>query len=179
MTVAARDPIDPPAASGGDGTGANVTLPASPVERGTLPAPESSEAKTDVPSARPTSVPESFDADWLSAALARGAASSPGMPGDLAVPVRVQGAACEGLDVPMAFLLLHVDGRSSVAEIAHAAQLQLSDVTATFLELMTLGCVNLAATAHTQIPPESGTFSRSLFAVDTLPAAASTARAKK
>jgi hypothetical protein len=177
MPVPARDVAETPMGSSAAGR-EHPTRPVERVERGTTPAPESSEAKTDVPSARPTSVPESFDADWLDAALAR-SASAPSVPGDLAVPVRVPGASCEGLDVSMAFLLLHVDGRSSMAQIAAAAQLGVSEVTASFLELVRLGCIQLAGTAHPQIPPESGTYSRTLFAVDSLCAAASATGARR
>jgi hypothetical protein len=144
-----------------------MTAAARDVDRATTPAPESSEQSTDVPSARPTSVPENFDAEWLSAALACGAGSS-GVPRDLAVPNRVPGARCDGLDLATAFLLLHVDGRSSIVQIAACAQLELADVTASFLVLLNLGLIDFAGTAHSQIPPESGTFSRSWFAVDDL-----------
>ena len=144
-----------------------MTAAARDVDRATTPAPESSERSTDVPSARPTAVPKNFDVEWLSAALALGAGSS-GMPGDLAVPSRVPGALCDGLDLATAFLLLHVDGRSSIVQIAACAQLEVAAVTASFLMLLNRGLIDFAGTAHSQIPPESGTFARSWFAVDDL-----------
>lgn len=136
---------------------AQLTVPVPCAERHTAPAPEMHGASTDVPSARPTSVPETFDAQWLDAGLARGAIAR-GIPRDLVVPTRVPGASVAGIHLREAFLLLHVDGRSSIDEIAYAAGLPLVEVMDAFLELVTLGCVELSGTSHTFAPPESGTF---------------------
>ena len=154
MTRAARDvPTTTHTATAG------ATLRVLPAQLQTLPSPPCDGAQTDVPSARPTSAP-SFDADWLAAGLALG---RPPLPGDLAVPKRVAGTTFDGSDLRWAFLLLHADGRSSMAEIAASAQLPLSEVRDAFLALAALGCIELNGTASTAVPPESGTFSRSLF----------------
>jgi hypothetical protein len=140
-----------------DGEVGGLTLRVPSGERRTEPAPESREASTDVPSARPTSVPDTFDVDWLAAGLARGGG---GIPSDLAVPIRIPGAPLDRLDLRAAFLLLHVDGRSSVEQIASCADLPLSVVGEVFLELVALGCVAFAGTVRVGNPPKSGTFDK-------------------
>lgn len=158
MTGAARDVPTKAGCSTHTAT-AGATVRVMPAQPQTLPSPQCDGAQTDVPSARPTSAP-SFDADWLAAGLALG---RPPLPGDLAVPKRVAGTTFDGSDLRWAFLLLHADGRSSMAEIAASAQLPLSEVRDAFLALAALGCIELNGTAATAVPPESGTFSRSLF----------------
>jgi hypothetical protein len=99
-----------------------------------------SEKTTDIPSARPTSVP-----GYAAIAIAKGALTfepHPNVP--LAVPKRAPGADASMLPHAAAFVLMHVDGVSSVTTIAEVADLPLEEVVTYFLELSALGMVTLA-----------------------------------
>ncbi len=123
----------------------------------TVRAPDAPfEARTDVPSARPTSVPD-FDMDALATACLH--EGNFAVPMDLFVPVRTP-ASTAGLDLRAAFLLLHVDGQSNISEIAACAQLSLQDVVSSFLRLVALGVVEMTGSSNALRAPESGIFQR-------------------
>ncbi len=65
-------------------------------------------------------------------------------PSDLAIPVRTE-RALDGapLDVKTAFLLCHVDGRSSIAEIAVFVERPVAEVASAFGMLAAMGAVEL------------------------------------
>jgi hypothetical protein len=113
-------------------------------ERETTPAPPNSEDEwASFPSARPTSVPDydvvshAFETSLLHPALPR-------LPLDVAVPVRTKLAPPADLELRASFLLLHVDGRSSVGEIAELTSIPVDEVLATFMGLTAVGLVELA-----------------------------------
>lgn len=103
---------------------------------------------TPVPSSRPTAVPV-FALEALTASGVRGQSASPL---DLAVPVRTA-APAGPLSVRAAFLLLHVDGRSTIAQIATLADVALGDTIAAFIELVSVGLVLLDGSAGSSAPP--------------------------
>jgi hypothetical protein len=108
----------------------------------TVPAPPSAQG-----SARPTSVP-----DYDLRAMAAGAmpdAKATALPIDLCVPVRRRGASPDGTPFRAAFLLSHVDDRSTVGEIAMSAQLPLPEAIAAFERLADAGIVELRGVART------------------------------
>lgn len=113
-------------------------------ERETTPAPPSGEVLQKERSALPTSIP-----DFDFAAVAEGALSHPAhaprMPADVAVPTRTAVRPREDLPHRLAFLLLVVDGRTSIAEIAAANGLPRDEVLAGFAELIGAGLVRLGA----------------------------------
>jgi hypothetical protein len=119
-----------------------VPVGASPMTSQVVSSPtseSSSDKQTDVPSARPTSVP-----GYAAIAIARGAMTfepHPNVP--LAVPKRAPGADASFLPHAAAFVLMHVDGVSTVTTIAEVANLPLDEVVTYFLELSALGMVNL------------------------------------
>ena len=126
--------------------------------RPTEPAPASTtETRTDVPSARPTTAPP-FDF----AALAQDGVRlriRADLPLEHAILVRVATAPAETeLDHCTAFVLAHVDGASTVATIAEHAQLPLHDVVGAFVELLAFGLVRLAPPPT--VPPTSGIFAK-------------------
>jgi hypothetical protein len=98
-------------------------------DRETMPA-----SGEQVPGARPTDIPD-FDI----AAFAESAA--PPIPPDVTVPQRTRRKVPDDLSLRLAFLLLHVDGRTSLDDIARTAQLPVNEVLAGFLELIALGLV--------------------------------------
>jgi hypothetical protein len=118
--------------------------------------------RTDVPSARPTCLP---DADMEALATACLHDRNFGVPRDMFVPLRTA-AATHDLDHRSAFLLLHVDGRSTLADIAHRAQLPLEDVVTSFFGLVEQGAVELTMASDGLRAPESGVFARTLFEPD-------------
>ncbi len=60
-----------------------------------------------------------------------------------AVAFRTVAAAPSSLDVRLAFVLLHVDGESTLEDIALLAGLPTEEVRARFLELLAMGLVDL------------------------------------
>lgn len=130
------------------------------VERETTPAPaNTSDEWASFPSARPTSVPgydvaaHAFETSLRHQALPR-------LPLDVAVPTRTSVALPVDLALRAAFLLLHVDGRSSIREIAELTTIPVEEVLATFLELVTLRLVALGGTQLSSGVPESGARAR-------------------
>ena len=129
-------------------------------ERETTPAPaNTSDEWASFPSARPTSVPgydvaaHAFETSLRHQALPR-------LPLDVAVPTRTSVALPVDLALRAAFLLLHVDGRSSIREIAELTTIPVEEVLATFLELVTLRLVALGGTQLSSGAPESGARAR-------------------
>jgi hypothetical protein len=104
---------------------------------------------SSIPSKRPTSVPD-YDIDALAAAAFAEPRSRP-LPPDLCVPTRRRASSTDGTPLRAAFLLSHVDERSTIAEIAASAQLPLADAVAGFDLLVSLGLVELRGT-HTARP---------------------------
>ena len=123
-------------------------------QRVTTPAagPVQSQIVSDVPSDRPTSVP---DHDALGLAGHSLGLTSPNM--SLAIPRRVSGVDATMLSHDAAFALMHVDGVSTIATIAEVADLPLEKVAMCFYELSALGIVTLAGERKPvdTIPPES------------------------
>ncbi|MDB4945989.1 MAG: hypothetical protein JWP97_5523 [Labilithrix sp.] len=71
--------------------------------------------------------------------------SAPRLPHDGAVPVRTRTVAPSDLDLRAAFVLLHVDGQATVAEIAALTAIPLDGVLDAFVTLGSLGLVSFAA----------------------------------
>lgn len=117
-------------------------------ERETTPAPANPDRERDewgdpIPENRPTSVPD-FDVD----AFARGALirhDVPRLPVDVTVPLRTSAVAPTDLDLRLAFVLLHVDGRSSIRNIADSIALPVEETLDMFVELIGRGLVELGA----------------------------------
>ena len=113
-------------------------------ERETTPAPPNTEGEwASFPSARPTSVPDydvashAFETSLRHPALPR-------LPLDVAVPVRTKLVPPTDLELRASFLLLHVDGRASIGEIAELTAIPVDEVLATFMGLTAVGLVELA-----------------------------------
>ena len=113
-------------------------------ERETTPAPANTEDEwASFPSARPTSVPDydvashAFETSLRHTALPR-------LPLDVAVPVRTKLVPPVDLELRASFLLLHVDGRASIGEIAELTAIPVDEVLATFMGLTAVGLVELA-----------------------------------
>lgn len=126
------------------------------VERETTPAPPQSAdhwAPSEVPSARPTSVPD-FDLAALAFETTLRHQPHPALPLDMIVPSRTRVAVPAQLELRAAFLLLHVDGRSSLRDIAELTALPLDEVVATFRALAREGYVELtgAPSARSAVP---------------------------
>ena len=110
-------------------------------ERETTPAPPNTEdERASFPSARPTSVPDydvashAFESSLRHPALPR-------LPLEVAVPMRTKLAPPVDLELRASFLLLHVDGRSSIDEIAELTAIPVDEVLATFMGLTAVGLV--------------------------------------
>ena len=125
-------------------------------ERETTPAPaEATDEFASFPSARPTSVPE-YDVAAHAFETSLRHRSLPSLPLGLAIPSRTTVAAPADLELRAAFLLLHVDGRSSVQEVADLTGIAVHDVLTTFLGLMASGLVELKGSRSLHAPPLSG-----------------------
>lgn len=115
-------------------------------EHPTTPAPasavrESSRLATPRSSWRPTSIP-SYDLEEMARAACLRPARTP--LNASRVPVRASEATLpEDLPLRHAFLLLHADTRSTIAEIAASTQISPEETHAIFIELETLGLVEL------------------------------------
>lgn len=113
---------------------------------------------TVAPSSLPTAPPErGDDEEVLLEGLRLGSQSY--IPLDLAVPRRTEAAAAvDGLSHRARFLLLHVDGTSTLAQIARATSLPQSEVIGEFLELLGSGVVEVATPDDAPPPHRSGIF---------------------
>lgn len=138
----------------------------------TIPAPPSSSRAGDVPQhtssiqelegssstddfgegsgSKPTTVPD-YDVEALAAASFHGPKRVQ-LPLDLSVPVRKR-ASMDGAPLRAAFLLLHVDDRLSIAEIATTTQIPVAEAIENFILLADLGVVELRGASHVPAPP--------------------------
>lgn len=133
------------------GAQAGVTIPAPQTGSGEMRAVDASPPE-ELPSSRPTSVPE-YDVGALAAASLQGVAKSR-VPLDLAVPVRRR-ASADGAPLRAAFLLAHVDDRASISEIAAWAQVPLFEAIDAFRLLAALGLVELHDVPDEPSAPQS------------------------
>jgi hypothetical protein len=129
-------------------------------ERETTPAPpdlssHASEAWSAYPSARPTSVP-GYDVAAHAFASSLQHPALPSLPVDVSIPTRTRASAPAELELRASFLLLHVDGRSSLRQIADLTGIDVGEVLDTFLRLMALGLVALGGTEAASAVPVSG-----------------------
>jgi len=108
---------------------------------------EEHDAPTDVPSSHPTCVPP-FDVEAFALVSLRTASS--GVPFLGCVPFLRRSLSELGSSIAFryVFLLSHVDGISTLADIARSACLDLSEVVAAFLDLVTMGAVDLPTRAQ-------------------------------
>jgi hypothetical protein len=134
-------------------------------ERDTAPAPANSGEVASFPSdpsERPTSVPE-YDvaAHAFEFETTLGRLAPPRLPLDVAIPTRTQVVPPPNLELRAGFLLLHVDGRSSVREIAELSAIPLDQVLASFLDLTAAGLVELGGAPQASCIPSSGSRKKS------------------
>ena len=131
------------------------------VERETTPAPPhlagagGADEWESLPSERPTSVP-TYDVAAVAFETSMRHHSPAQLPLDVAIPTRTKGAAPSDLELRASFLLLHVDGQSSVRDIAELTGFPVSDVLVTFLMLTAQGLVELGGTNAVLGVPASG-----------------------
>ena len=128
-------------------------------ERETSPADVVSERQTDAPSSRPTSVPDihlQAFATLLSCSLRDTSALHVAL--DTEIPIRVRRPnQTQPLTFQASFFLGHVDGCSTILEIAAQAQLPVARAVVAFREMFALGIVTFASPSES--PPVSGIFS--------------------
>lgn len=122
-------------------------------DRATLLVPRCAQA--DVPSS-PSSTTRPAPADGDLAGLRLG--TDLYLPLDLVVPARsaIGDGVLDDVSLRTRFLLLHMDGVASLADIAAAACLARGEVVAVFLELLDLGIVELHTRAEVEGVPVSG-----------------------
>lgn len=139
-------------------------------QRETTPAPPgSSDEWASVPSARPTSVPD-YDVAALAFETALRHPPPPSLPLDIAVPTRTRAEVPAGIELRAAFLLLHVDGRSSVRDIADMTVMPIAEVLASLIGLAELGLVELAGTQTARrAAPMSGERKKAVVPSDETP----------
>ena len=138
--------------------GSGVAASGVRVERPTTPAPASVSGEwclASTPSDRPTSVP-TYDVAAVAFESSMRHQRPASLPLDVAIPMRTSSTVPTGLAHRASFLLLHVDGQSSVRQIAELTGLPFADVQATFLLLTAEGHVELAGTHAVQGVPASG-----------------------
>jgi len=78
------------------------------------------------------------------------------LPVDVTTPIRTNCAVPADLELRASFLLLHVDGQSSIRELAALTTLPVADVLALVLNLVARGLVTLGGTSSVQAVPASG-----------------------
>jgi len=127
------------------------------VERATTPAPSNvaGDEWANAPSERPTSVPD-YDVAAVAFETSLRHQALPSLPHDLAVPTRTAVAPPPELGVSASFLLLHVDGATTVRDIAELAGLPVTEVLAGLLDLTARGLVHLGGTQLSGGVPISG-----------------------
>jgi len=142
---AAPDTLDEaPAPEGGDESAARATAHDSGMrERETTPAPPSVTAQSIAISTRPTSVPD-FDVEALAGDLALRHDAASRIPTDVTVPIRT-GRAADAVPLRLAFVLMHVDGVSTISQIAAVCDLTIPEIISAFVELTILDLVDLSA----------------------------------
>ncbi len=99
---------------------------------------------TEAPSSRPTTIPHADQALGVMEMVLRGCSDSAG-PLDIGIPTRTPAAQRANIDHRLAFILLHVDGVSSVGEIAGHLELPPTEVRRVFLELLGLELIALSS----------------------------------
>ncbi len=126
-------------------------------ERETTPAPANTaeDEWANLPSARPTSVPD-YDVAAVAFETSLRHHALPSLPHDVAVPTRTRLVPPVDLELRASFLLLHVDGAATVRDIAELAGLPVTEVLAALLELTSLGLVHLGGTQLAGGVPVSG-----------------------
>jgi hypothetical protein len=125
-------------------------------ERETTPAPPGvADEWASFPSERPTSVP-TYDVAAVAFETSMRHQSPAMLPFDVAIPTRTKMSPPPHLELRASFLLLHVDGQSSVHDIAELTGFPVADVLAAFLSLMTQGLVELGGTHAAIGVPVSG-----------------------
>jgi len=125
-------------------------------ERETTPAPPgAADEWASFPSARPTSVP-TYDVAAVAFETSMRHQLPANLPFDVTIPTRTSSAVRTDLELRASFLLLHVDGQSSIRDIAELTGLPLADVQAAFLALTAEGLVELGGTHAVQGVPASG-----------------------
>jgi len=129
------------------------------VERETTPAPantaEDEWANANAPSERPTSVPD-YDVAAVAFETSLRHQALPSLPHDVAIPSRTRMAPPPELGLRASFLLLHVDGVTTVRDIAELAGLPVTEVLAGLLDLTARGLVQLGGTQLSSGVPISG-----------------------
>lgn len=103
---------------------------------------EEHDAPTDVPSSHPTWVP-SFDIEAFAVVSLRTATSGVPFLGSVPFLKRSLSELGDTMTFRYVFLLSHVDGVSTLGDIARSTSLELSEVVAAFLDLVTMGAVDL------------------------------------
>lgn len=76
------------------------------------------------------------------------------------VPVRLDEATPNQLELPSAFLLAHVDNQSSIGKIAFYAGLSVHETYSRFLELLSAGIIVFGVISESTPPPSSCIISR-------------------
>lgn len=128
------------------------------VERETTPAPPGAagdEWPSSFPSERPTSVP-SYDVAAVAFATSMRHQLPANLPFDVAIPMRTTATVPADLELRASFLLLHVDGQSSVRDIAEVTGLPFAAVHTAFMMLTAQGLVELGGTHTVSGVPASG-----------------------
>ena len=115
-----------------------------PSERQTTPAPPTADGLEVGASRFPTPAPTSHFGVMAEGASIRHE-SSPRLPMDIAIPIRTALRAPDDLPHRLGFLLLVVDGRASIADIAKQNDLPLEEVLAGFIDLLGAGLVQLGS----------------------------------
>jgi hypothetical protein len=80
----------------------------------------------------------------------------PSLPLDVSIPTRTRASVPADLELRTSFLLLHVDGRSSLRQIADLTGIEVDEVLEAFLQLTALGLVELGGTQTASAVPVSG-----------------------
>ena len=115
-------------------------------ERATTPAPaptSTDDFEAPALSRRPTEVPR-YDVIAHAHEVSLRHPPPPRMPNDVAIPVRTSKTPRTDLELRAAFVLLHVDGRASIAEVAALTALPVEEVSVLFVGLVADGLVTLS-----------------------------------
>ena len=130
------------------------------VERETTPAPaDVADDWNAFPSGRPTSVPD-YDVAAVAFETSLRHPALPQLPTDVAIPSRTPVLPPSDLELRASFVLLHIDGRSSVAEIAALTGIPADEVLTSLFTLTSAGLVEMGGTQAMHAPPMSGPRSR-------------------
>jgi len=126
------------------------------VERVTTPAPaDVADEWAAFPSARPTSVPD-YDVAAVAFETSLRHQALPNLPADVAIPTRTAVLPPSDLELRASFVLLHVDDRSSVRDIARLTSIPSDEILAELLVLTAAGLVEMGGTQSVLGTPISG-----------------------